>query len=528
MFTTAAGVTTLTAAELAGRIKSGELSARAVVDAHIRRIEQVNRRLNAIVFPLFEQARAEADAADRAQRRGDPLGPLHGIPLTIKDQFFVAGTPTTFGLESRAGHRADRDGPIVNRLRQAGAIILGKGNVPQMLMYQEADNFLYGRTNNPWNLDRTPGGGTGGDAATVASGGAPLALAADFTGSIRIPGHFCGIHGLKPTAGRLTLRDSPAELFFPGNESISMQLGPFARSVADLDLALRVMAAPGLDAIDPLVAPAAWPDYAAVSLNGLRVAMYEDDGFLPASPAVRRAVRESADALRQRGAHVEPFRPPAVPDAIGLVFGLLGGDSGAWLRRALGRNKRDPRVRMLLQAGLLPNAARPLVAGLLELGGQRRLAGTVRMLKTLPAGGYFALMAERDGYRDRFKDALDRGRYDAIICPPYPLPALRHGDTFYLFTAISYCVLYNLLGMPAGVVAATRVRPGEESDRPTSRDIVERTARAVERDSAGLPVGVQVVARHWREDVALAVMAGLEAHFRAQPDYPATPPLSED
>ncbi len=160
---------TLGAEGIANRLASGDLSAREVVEEHIQRIEEVNPRLNAVVVPLFDQARNEAAAADAARSRGEPLGPLHGVPVTIKEQFLVAGTPTTVGLPGRVSHRAESDGPLVQRLRQSGAIVLGKTNVSQLLIYHESDNPVYGRTNNPWDPDRTPGGSSGGEAAIVAA-----------------------------------------------------------------------------------------------------------------------------------------------------------------------------------------------------------------------------------------------------------------------------------------------------------------------------------------------------------------------
>jgi Asp-tRNA(Asn)/Glu-tRNA(Gln) amidotransferase A subunit family amidase len=148
---------TLGAREIAERVAAGELSAREAVEEHVRRIEEANPRLNAVVVPLFDHALGEADAADAARSRGEPLGPLHGVPVTIKEQFLVADTPTTVGLTSRASHRAVKDGPLVGRLRRAGAIVVGKTNVSQLLIYHESDNPVYGRTNNPWDPVRTPG-----------------------------------------------------------------------------------------------------------------------------------------------------------------------------------------------------------------------------------------------------------------------------------------------------------------------------------------------------------------------------------
>lgn len=518
-------LTRMSASDLARAIAAGQTTSRAATEAFIGRIQGVNPALNAVVVPLFDQALADADAADAAVARGGALGLLHGVPMTIKEQFPLRGTPVTLGLQSRAERRDDQDCLLVARLRAAGAIFLGKTNVPQLLIYNESDNPVYGLTNNPWNLSRSPGGSSGGEGAVIAAGGSPLGLASDIGGSIRGPAHACAIQGIKPTSGCLSLLDVPPGGFPTGQTAILAQAGPLARTVADLDLTMRVLAAPGQDIVDPDVPPMPWPDYSAVDLASLRVGYYEDDGFFPASPAVRRAVREGAEALRARGVTVIPFTPPRIQEAMTLFFSILGADGGASAKEILGHDKRDRRVAGLLQIAALPNAVRPAVAALLDLAGQRRLAALFRAVKTLPTEGFWQVNAGTMRYRAAFSAALDKAGIDALICPPLATPALTHGATYYLATAASYAMLYNLLGMPAGVVAATTVRTGEESDRRKSSDIVERTALKVERNSAGLPVGVQVAARHWREDIVLAVMSALEAHFTAQPDYPAQPPL---
>jgi fatty acid amide hydrolase len=197
-----------------------------------------------------------------------------------------------------------------------------------------------------------------------------------------------------------------------------------------------------------------------------------------------------------------------------------------FMRHCLGKGLRDWRVHKILLGARLPRATRPALAWMLERRGRRYEAGFLRCFsgRPLPVGAYWRLLDEQTAYRDRFLRALDAGGIDALLCPPSGLPALTHG-CYFGGVAGSYALLYNLLGMPAGVVAATRVRPGEESDRPAGKDPVSLALRDVERGSTGLPVGVQVAARHWREDVVLAVMAALEHHFRKQPDYPARPPL---
>ncbi|GHO87160.1 amidase [Dictyobacter formicarum] len=510
-----AALTSLSASELARRIADGLISSQEVVEAHIRRIEAVNPRLNAVVVSLFEQARAEASRADRLREQGTLLGPLHGVPITLKEQFMVSGTPTTVGILHQKSQPMEQEGPLVQRLRQAGAIPLGKTNVSQLLMYHESDNPVYGRTNNPWDLMRTPGGSSGGEAAIIAAGGSPLGLGGDFGGSIRVPAHFCGLYSLLPTARRLTHHDTAPHAYVGGQEGIIAQPAPIARSVEDLRLAMSILAAPGLNALDPLVPPVPWPDPTAVSLTGLRIGMYTENGIFSVAPAVRRAVEEAAQALRARGAIVESWNPPDVAEAVRLYVGLVGADGFATYKRNLAGDPRDRRISFNMRVSSLPGIVRAPLIGLLRRSGQAHLASSLQHIRgALSVDQYWHLVEERNQYRQRFLAALDAERFDALLCPPHALPALTHGNSGTLnpTNAGSYAILYNLLGLPAGVAPMTRVRPGEESERSVGKDSVERTARTVEMGSAGLPVGVQVVARPWREDIILALLAALEEH----------------
>lgn len=508
----------LGAAELARRIAAGDLSSAAVVDSLIARIEQVNPQLNAVVVPLFDQARDAARKADDARRHGDSLGPLHGVPITVKECFHVAGTPSTMGLTHRAQEIIPDDGVLVRRLRQAGAILLGKTNVPQLMVWHESVNPVYGRTNNPWDLERGPGGSTGGEAAIIAAGGSPLGLGGDLGGSIRIPGHVCGIHGIKPTTGRLPRSGTATNL--RGMETLQFQPGPLARRVEDLWLALRVLADPRGERLEDGVAPGKLPDPAHVVLEGMRVAMWTDDGYFRASPAIRRAVDEAAELLRAGGMVVEPFTPPAVPEAIELYFSIVGADGGADFKRLIRGSAVDPCIRQLMLPTWLPNALRPALAGILLLAGQRRSAEIVRATRARSADSYWQLTNRLSQFQRQFQAALAHGRFDAMICPPHALPAMPHGSPIYLFAAASYSYLMNALGFPAGVVAATRVRADEQDERPSGRDLADRHARKTDTNSAGLPVGVQVAAGPWREDIVLAIMSFLEAGFCRRSDYP--------
>jgi fatty acid amide hydrolase len=371
------------AAELARAIAAERATATEVVEAHIARIERVNPRLNALVVPLFEEARCAARDADERQRRGEPLGPLHGVPVTIKESFHVAGTASTIGLTHRRGDVFDRDGVLIRQLRRAGAIVLGKTNVPQLMIWHESVNPVYGRTSNPWNLARTSGGSTGGEGALIAAGGSPLGLGSDLGGSIRLPCHFCGVHGLKPTSRRLAKSGQEKNLL--GLEAIQGQAGPMARRVEDLELALRVMCDAPPGSLDPEATPGLPPPSAAVDVSQLRVAMWTDDGYFPAAPAVRRAVEEAAEILRARGAAVERFRPPDVDEAIDLYFALVSADRGASLRRLLRGSEVDPNVRRLLLLTKIPNLLRGAVTGGLAARGAR-LDGPTRAIRPLRLG----------------------------------------------------------------------------------------------------------------------------------------------
>lgn len=516
-------VTSCSASMLARQIANGERSAAEVLESHIQRIGQVNDRLNAVVVPLWETARQEAREADEARSRGDELGPLHGVPVTIKEMFDVEGTATTAGIASRVRHRAQRDATLVASLRRAGAIVLGKTNVPQMGMMAETDNPIYGRTNNPWDLERSPSGSSGGEAAIIAAGGSPLGLGSDGGGSIRIPSHACGIHGLKPTSRRLPLA---GHWGLPNWPSDWVQGGPMARRVEDLCLAMRVLAPSteepiGLDGVSTNLG-----DPSRVELDQLRIGMYTDIGAIRCAPAMRRAVEEAAESLRKHGATVETFTPPDVDEAWEIYMRIFYADGMSHVKQALKRSKRDWRIKQCTRFTIAPSWMRPSLAFLSRCLGQQHIGRSFRVLpnRVATTAQYQQLLYRQQSYRQRFARALQTRGLDAIICPPSPSPAIPHGE-FYANFGLIYTALYNLLGTPAGVVTTTRVRGTEQSDRAESYDVVERAFARIESGSAGLPVGVQVVARWWREDVALAVMQALEQHAYRQEAYPFTSPI---
>jgi fatty acid amide hydrolase len=508
------------ATQLLQLIQSGEVSSQEVVESHIQRIEAVDGQLNSLAIPLFEQAREEARLADLHRQQHKPQGALFGLPMSIKEQFHVQGTDVTMGLKRHQGKPSPQDGPMVRQLRQAGAIVLGKTNVMQLLFGYETDNPVYGRSLNPFDPERTPGGSSGGEAALIAAGGSPLGLGADLGGSIRIPAHFCGIHGFKTTNWRFTISDTPGHLLGAGQTVIIPTIGPMARHVDDLRLCLEVMAQPLPQLPSDLHPPMRWKSGDPKALSELRIGWIEDDGFFPASPALRRVVREGAQALKDRGLQVRPFVIPQPKRAIQMFYRALMMDGGAALRESVGNEKVIKSLRMLLLGAKAPGFARWLFEQAARLQGNHRFADTVKNLRKGSAREYFQLVWEIFAYRNLFLQKMKESEVDILLCPPFALPAPRHGTSDDVAHAASYAQLFNLLGMPAGVLAASRVREGEESDRPASRDSMEQAAARNEEGSAGLPVGLQVVGRHWQEQQVLLVMKALEEHFEQQKDYP--------
>jgi fatty acid amide hydrolase len=514
------------ASEIARRIARRELSSREVTEAFIGRIREVNPRLNAVVVPRFETALQEAAAADQRQAQGEPLGPLHGVPITIKECFHLAGTPSTIGLDSATFRQPqDKDGIAVSRLRKAGAIVLGKTNLPQLMIWHESDNPVYGRTNNPWDLGRTCGGSTGGEAAILAARGSPLGIGNDLGGSIRVPCHFCGIHGLRPTSLRMPRGGSARTL--RGFETFITQTGPMSRFVEDLWLAMKVLTDPsdGYAAGDVVPAPLLEPS--SVAMDRLKIVAWTDDGVFPVSPGIARAVREAAAALRSSGAQVveldagEVDKQFSTNEAFDLYCSLIGADGGADARRLSEGSTLDSRVRRLLWIAGLRSPLRAMVVGGLRQAGQRWMARIVNHARPRTVDAYWQLVERKNQLAARVIGNLREQGISAILCPPHALPAMPHVKAFDLLGAASYSMYINLLGLPSGAIATTRVATGEEATRKSSRDTVLRRAQNTDLGSAGLPIGVQVSALPWREDIVLAVMGTLEKWASVKSDYPS-------
>ena len=298
------------ATQLAAAICTKQVSSDELVRAHLHRIEVVNPRLNAVV-QIADAVLRDACAADAALASGRIVGPLHGVPFTAKDVCETAGVISAAGLTSRASHVPEHDAVVVARMKAAGAILLGKTNCPPGGSGGVTDNPVYGRTSNPYDVDRVPGGSSGGEAAAIAAGASPLGLGSDSGGSLRVPAHFCGIATLKPTSGRVP---STGTVNHPGGlRDYRTQIGPMARSVADLALTFPILA--GEDGRDAGVIPMPFTAHASMPLTGLRLAVYDDDGEAPPTPETIDAVRAAARALADGGVIIEQARPACLSDS---------------------------------------------------------------------------------------------------------------------------------------------------------------------------------------------------------------------
>lgn len=504
--TGAAPIFEWSASDLAQAIAAGRVSANEAVEACIARIEAFDPAVNAVVLRRFDEARGEARQADARRAAGEPLGPLHGVPITVKDQFRVEGLPCTLGLEARRSRVETHDGPLVARLRAAGAIVLGKGNVMQLLLGWECENPVFGRTTNPWSVARTPGGSSGGEAAVVAYGGVPVGLGGDFGGSLRVPAAFCGVTTLKPTGGRLSFHDTPSDPYAP-QEAILPQPGPIARSVADVALVMRVLAAPGQEQFDLSVPPVPWIEPGA---EPLRVGVSYDNGLFPLSPAIRRAIDTAAKALEGVGAKVVPVKGTDGHEALDLFLRLAASDGFRRSSAAVKGQRVSPALKANLQLAAMPGWFASLVGRGMGLAGRARVARLLGVRRPGDPGSYFEALGHRATFRASVVGEWDEAGVDVLLCPATGTPAFVHGASEHLMDSVTYSFAFNVLGFPAGVVPVGFVAPEDEAGRVETGDPADRAAVANDRGSAGMPVAVQIVGRPWEEHRVLAAMQALE------------------
>ncbi len=438
------------AALIAKMIRERRVSSEEVVRIFLDRIEKVNPKLNAVVQLAGDRALSEARDADRWLLRGDVKGPLHGVPMTVKDSLDTAGIISTGGTKGRSSFVPSQDATVVARLRRAGAICLGKTNTPELTFSFETDNAVYGRTNNPYDLTLTSGGSSGGSAAIVAAGGSPLDIGSDTGGSIRLPSHFCGITCIKPTSGRVPRTGNIVPFGLGPLDSLGT-IGPMARYVDDLALCLPIIS--GVDWKDPAIVPMPLGDPDAVVLKRLRIAFFTDNGIITPTAQTIQAVEKAAGVLSGAVMQINEDRPEAVNRSLDLFYRLWMAYAAPW------------RKKLLLEAGTIERIE------------------TSENEKTVSAMMLADLSEDVDRFRSDMLSFMEQ--YDAIVCPVNAYPAMPHDSWKSNYPSYSYTMTFNLTGWPVVVV-----RAGTSSE--------------------GLPIGVQIVARPWNEHEALALAHRIE------------------
>ncbi len=448
------------ATELAAKIRQKVLSPVDVVQAHLDRIEQLNSTLNAIVF-FAEDPLERAKEAEAAVMRGDDLGPFHGVPYTLKDCIETTGMRMSLGSKIYNDYVSDQDAEVYTRLKDAGGILLGKTNMPEFALWWETDNEVFGKTRNPWNLDRTAGGSSGGEVAAIAAGLSPFGLGTDLGGSIRAPASLCGVVGIKPTLGRI-----PYTGIQPQTLHRAIHVGPIARTVGDVALGMSILA--GADDVDLYTPPVPVPDYSPldVDLTQLRVGWSPTTG-VPVEPEVQRSVAEAAAAMGELGMNVEQVEIPALTE------------------------KNASAISTIIYTMEARRYSAPTIAGreseLTPMFRARFVDGN-----TFTIDEYLNAAQEWEDLRQAVKDYFTQ--YDIFICPTVPMPAFPHGQNEFHIEGrtlagrhtLRITLPWDLTGSPA-----ISVPFGFSSD--------------------GLPIGVQVVGRHFDELTLLQVARGLES-----------------
>jgi Asp-tRNA(Asn)/Glu-tRNA(Gln) amidotransferase A subunit family amidase len=484
----------LTAVKTAARIRHREISAMEALDAYLARIGEVNPELNAIVTLDEEGARRAAERADQATARGESLGPLHGVPFTVKDIIATKDIRTTAGSRILAEHVPRSSATAVERLQKGGAVLLGKTNCPEFALDIDTANSLFGRTKNPWSGDHTPGGSSGGESAAVAAACSALGVGTDYGGSIRWPAHCTGVVSLRPTGGVVPgsgqlpytpVPDPDAETLgsVPPPNSMSLQsqlqrIAPIARRVEDLWAAVHVMAGP--DDLDGDAVPVLLGDPSRVDVRSLSCTWYGSDGYMPVEPEVSAVIEVAADALRDYGITVHHELPTGLEQAEPL-FAAFRAAEGVPDHQDLAAGREG------------------------EL--TENIRGWFSAAKTATVREYRTLAARRDLLRSRLLAHFRE--HPLFLLPVGSVPAFKHEhDTFVVqgkelarLSLISCCRAISVMNLPAATVPCGT-------------------------STAGLPIAVQVVGRpfHDHEVVALAsVLEGLFGPWRPAPESSPTP-----
>jgi fatty acid amide hydrolase len=509
-------IISLSCEELVSKLQKKELKAVDVLHAYQMKALDVDEEINCVTEPLWE-ADAIALECDMAAKKG----PLHGLPVSIKENYPVKGYNVSLGLSANLDTLCLDDCVLVKVLKKQGAIPFVRTNVPQSLYSFQCSNPIYGMTLHPHDRSRSPGGSSGGEAALIASGGSILGMGSDIGGSIRIPSHMCGICGLKPTLGRLSLRGQhPSCMSRP---SIVPCFGPMARDVNGIVTLMQALLCPYLFQLDPKVPAIPFRDEIFESKRSLRIGYYVNDGYLQAAPACERAVEVAKGILERHGHTLVPWCPPNVQHGFTYCFkNAIVGDGGAGLLRPLKYDQVDEAIAPIYYILCLPAKLRRVLSFLLWPFSRQLSILLYAGLGMTTISEYWEFNKKVQEYREDVISHWQNNRLDAVICPGFSTPALPH-NKMTLIHMVNYTALYNIIDFTAGSMPVTRVTAEDDEklgDYP-SRDVAHKLVKNLSANAESLPVNVQCVTLPWQEELCLRVMKEIEMGLRG--DAPSSP-----
>ncbi|CAK9100681.1 unnamed protein product [Durusdinium trenchii] len=518
---TMSSILELSVEELAAALAKGQISALEVLKTYQARAELIHHACNAVAFWIPDAEARAREADEHLQRTGKVLGPLHGVPFTVKDHVMVQGTPITMGMQSlkKTGKKSGRDEYLVKAFRALGAIPFAKSTMSQLGMTIGGGSPAHGDTLNPWDTLRSPGGSSCGEGALVGGGATPFGIGSDVGGSVRVPAAFCGISALKPTVGRIsTMLTRPGEYFVPATT------GVMAKSAKDLSLVYSLLLSQGLTVGLPRIPPLPFDASEFSSSRKLRIGCYlEEYTFPKPCKAVCRAVEESTNALKALGHEIVDFKPHSsgvLPREmvwdLDASFYISAEPYNPSKQNRKQKSKEDIRSQVMPSWTDSDEETHPDLIGMfrpkeaydskdIHHGGS--MAGS--------SLGYEQLYGKRDAMRERFYNAWQAAGLDALLCPVSATPALHVEEVQNAVSNVVTTRVFNLLDMPAGVVTVSLVKDSDlvPYDPGTQDPDVTRMAKRAVQDSLGLPVGVQVVTLPWREELCLRTMLELEKGF---------------
>lgn len=511
---------TMSATELVAHLQRGEITSVQALLYFAAMAAESHKRYNCLTDVMFPGALARAEELDKILKEtGRPVGPLHGLPISIKECISVKGTHASAGLVYFLDKVCEDDAPVVKLLKNAGAVLYVKTNIPQTMLISDCGNQIYGQTLNPFNSERTSGGSSGGEGALVSSGGSPLGIGTDIGGSIRMPASWCGICGVMPSPGRFT-REALAPEVFPGIETVIATCGPIVRAPEDAALIYRVISGSDLHDADRLTPPLPFDEEKYKSTKPLVIGYYVDDGHFTPSTAAKRAVMEAVDALKAKGHTLVQFQPHNVLEAISWFFTFMTGDGEFNLRPILQRETIDPCIVDVWQGMTAPWLLRYVARGVFKFIGWPRLANIISIWSG-SAEYEHKTVSLRARYVRELVSRMRAAELDAIVCPGPAIPAPRHRQSQLMTTALAYTYFWNVVRFPAASMAVTTVKPDDlkQPSRPAV-DLTDRIANQNDIGSEGLPVAVQIASYPWNDETIMRVTNDL-AHL--QPD--ASPKL---